>query len=164
MSISSVLGAAAGAVVDAASRPFLNAHFVLAIDGLLEVDFATCSGLSGEVGVEEYAEGGENRFAHRFPGRASHPNLVLGKGAGAGLGLWDWWGEYLETGFVKPRDGQVHLLGWVGEALVPVRVWEFRRGFPVKMAGPDLDAGSPAVAIETLEIAHHGLRLVRLGV
>ncbi|BCB91053.1 hypothetical protein Psuf_083660 [Phytohabitans suffuscus] len=120
-------------------------------------------GLAGEVGVEEYVEGGENRFAHRLPTRGSFPNLVLSQGAGPGLGLWDWWAEYLATGRVAPRDGQVHLLAWVDGALAPARVWEFRRGFPVKMTGPELDAQAPAVAIETLEIAHHGLRLVRLG-
>lgn len=143
--------------------PHLNAHFRLAIQGLTEVDFSKCSGLAGEVGVEEYVEGGENRFAHRLPTRGSFPNLVLSQGAGPGLGLWDWWTEYLATGRVVPRDGQVHLLAWVEGALVPARAWEFRRGYPVKMTGPELDAQSPAVAIETLEIAHHGLRLVRLG-
>ena len=34
--------------------------------------------------------------------------------------------------------------------------WTFRGAFPVKWTGPDLKAETGAVAIETLEIAHHG--------
>ena len=143
-------------------HPHLGAHFRLEIDGLGENDFSQCTGLGGEVGVEEYAEGGENRFTHRLPSRAGFGNLVLKQGAGPGLGLWDWWGEFLAQGVVRPRDGQVHLLAWRDGELQPVRAWAFTRGWPVKMSGPDLDAQSPAVAVETMEIAHHGLRLLGL--
>ena len=151
-------------ITSSVTLPHLNAHFRLAIDGLDTVDFSKCSGLAGEVGVEEYLEGGENRFAHRLPTRGSFPNLVLSQGAGHGRELWDWHFEYLVDGLVAPRDGQVHLLSWVDGALAPVRIWAFKRGYPVKISGPELDAQSPAVAIESLEIAHHGLTLVRRGV
>lgn len=143
-------------------RPHLNAHFALLIDGLASVNFSQCTGLGGEVGVEEYAEGGENRFTHRLPARVGFGNLVLKQGAGPGLGLWHWWEEYLTLGVVKPRDGIVTLLAWDGGLVRPVRSWSFVRGWPVKMAGPDLDAQSAAVAVETIEIAHHGLKLVEL--
>jgi phage tail-like protein len=141
-------------------RPHLSAHFRLSIDGLPIVDFSECTGLSSEVGTEEYLEGGENRFAHRFPSRHTSPNLVLNRGVGSSNALWEWYAESLASGRVKPRDGQVELLSWVDGDLGPVRVWAFRRGYPVKIAGPDLNAMSSAVAIESLEIAHHGLGMV----
>ena len=141
-------------------RPHLSAHFRLSIVGLPIVDFSECTGLASEVGTEEYLEGGENRFAHRFPSRHSSPNLILNRGIAESSALWDWYAEGLASGRVKPRDGQVELLSWVDGELGPVRVWSFRRGFPVKIAGPDLNAMSSAVAIESLEIAHHGLVLV----
>lgn len=144
--------------------PFLGAHFVLAVDGLTSVSFSKCSGLAAEVGVEEYPEGGENRFAHRIPVRASFPNLVLTQGAGPSTELWAWFFEYLVNGLVSPRDGQVSLMSTVEGALVPVRVWAFRRGWPVKLTGPELDAQSSALAIESVEIAHHGLHLAKVGV
>jgi len=141
-------------------RPHLSAHFRLSIVGLPMVDFSECTGLSSELGVEEYLEGGENRFAHRFPTRHSSPSIVLNRGVGSSAALWEWYAETLASGRVKPRDGQVELLSWVGGELGPVRVWAFRRGYPVKISGPDLNAMSSAVAIESLEIAHHGLGLV----
>ena len=146
-----------------APLPYLGAHFVLAVDGLASVSFSKCSGLAGEVGVEEYAEGGENRFAHRLPVRASFGNLVLTQGAGPSTELWSWFFEYHVTGRITPRDGQVTLMSVVEGAPAPVRVWAFRRGWPVKLTGPELDAQTAAVAVESVEIAHHGLHLAKVG-
>ena len=139
--------------------PYLGAHFVLAVDGLTSVSFSKCSGLAGEVGVEEYAEGGENRFLHRLPVRASFPNLVLTQGAGPSTELWDWFFEYRTSGRVAPRDGQVTLMSTAAGELVPARVWAFRKGWPVTLTGPELDAQAATVAVESVEIAHHGLHL-----
>lgn len=147
-----------------AAYPHLSASFRILVDGLPPADFSQCSGLAGEVGVEEYQEGGENRFVHRFPSRGAVPNLVLKRGTTADPSLWLWYAEYLEVGRVTPRDGQVLLLASKDGALEPVRVWAFRRGWPVKMTGPDLDAMSAGVAIESVEIAHHGLQLVPIPV
>lgn len=142
--------------------PFTTAHFVLDIDGLASVNFSKCTGLAGEVSVEEYPEGGENRFAHRFPSRASFPNLVLNQGAGPVQELWDWFYEFHVTGLVAPRDGTVVLMSTVDGDLAPVRVWAFTRGWPAKLTGPDLDAQTSAVAIDAIEIAHHGLALKKV--
>lgn len=142
-----------------AMMPFTTAHFVLAIDSLASVSFSTCVGLAGEVSVEEYSEGGENRFAHRFPTRVSHPNLVLGQGAGPTRELWDWFAEFQLTGLVQPRDGTVTLMAAIDGAMIPARVWSFQRGWPATLTGPELDAQSSAVAIDSIEIAHHGLHL-----
>lgn len=144
-------------------QPFITARFVLAIDGLDSVNFSKCTGLAGEVGVEEYQEGGENRFAHRFPTRASFPNLVLTQGAGPTRDLWEWFYEFHLTGLVAPRDGTVVLMSSVEGELAPVRVWSFTRGWPVKLTGPDLDAQSSAAAVDALEIAHHGLVLKKVA-
>ena len=140
--------------------PRLNAHFRLSIDGLVMGDFSECSGLSAEISTEEYVEGGENRYAHQFPTRGSFPSLVLKRGTTASRELWTWFSEFRLLGQVAPRDGAVLLLGDVAGERVPVRVWAFRRGWPVKMIGPDLNAQSPAVAVESIELVHHGLTVV----
>jgi phage tail-like protein len=143
--------------------PFLGAHFVLAIDGLASVNFSKCAGLAAEVAVEEFQEGGENRFAHRLPSRVTSGNLMLTQGAGPVRELWDWFHEYHVSGRVAPRDGQVTLMSTVEGSLSPVRVWSFTRAWPVKVTGPDLDAMSSAIAVESVEIVHHGLQLAQLG-
>ena len=47
----------------------------------------------------------------------------------------------------------------VGPDGQPVRTWSFADAFPVKWAGPSLNAGSNQVATETLEIVHAGLQM-----
>jgi phage tail-like protein len=144
------------------THPFLNAQFRLQIDGLAMGDFAECSGLAGEVSVEEYQEGGENRFAHKFPSRGGHPNLVLKRGTGISDQLWRWYEEFTSKGLVAPRDGQGLLLSSVDGEIATVRAWSFVGGWPIKINGPDLNATSPGVAIEAVELVHRGLKLVRL--
>ena len=46
------------------------------------------------------------------------------------------------------------------DAHVPVQVWYFRRGLPVKYTGPSLNATQNSVAIEAIEIAHEGIHQV----
>lgn len=135
--------------------PFLNLRFRLSVGGAPFGDFSECSGLSVDVGTEDYHEGGENRFVHKLPTVGQPPNLVLKRGMTTSTGLWDWFVGYLETGTVDPRNGQVELLATDDE---PVHVWAFTRGYPIKWTGPELNAISPGVAFETLELVHRGLR------
>jgi phage tail-like protein len=51
-------------------------------------------------------------------------------------------------------------LGPGGERL---RAWEFFDAFPVKWKGPDFAVSSTDMAMEELEIAHHGFRVADLG-
>jgi len=39
--------------------------------------------------------------------------------------------------------------------------WDFAGAYPVKWSGPELDAGSNQVAIETLELAYESLTVVQ---
>lgn len=141
----------------ATERPFTTAQFQLAVDGLAVGDFSECTGLTTEVGTEEYAEGGENRFTHRFPARLAASNLVFKRGTTSTGALFEWYDEYRSTGMVAPRSGSVTLLMMKDGAPAPIKAWAFHRGYPVKFAGPDLNATSAAVAVETVEILHHGL-------
>jgi phage tail-like protein len=37
--------------------------------------------------------------------------------------------------------------------------WNFQRGWPAKYTGPGLNAANNEIAMETLEIAHEGLKI-----
>ena len=139
--------------------PYVTVRFCLEIDGAPWCDFAECSGLSMETATEEFAEGGENRFAYRFPTRGQVPNLVLKRGMTASRSLWDWYYAFIASAnaVVTPKNGTIKLLG-VGDDIL--RAWSFRRAYPVKWTGPDLNAASPGVAFETLELVHLGIWMV----
>lgn len=115
--------------------------------------FGECGGLDATMAVDEWREGGRNDAVLRFPGRVTHPNLRLRRGLAVSDELWKWHEQFL-LGKGKRRDGVVELLNDAGDT---VRTWRFRRGLPVRWAGPALNATVSAVAVEELEIAHEGL-------
>lgn len=121
--------------------------------------FSECSGLDATLQVEEYSEGGENRFVHKFPTRMTYANIVLKRGITLSEDLWNWHAAYV-NGSGKRRDGVIMLLN---EQQLPIKTWVFKRGLPLKWAGPTFNATQNAVAIETLEIMHEGLDLYSAG-
>jgi len=125
----------------------LSAIFDAALGG-----FSECSGLEMSLKTEDYREGGNNGAVLHFPSRVEWGNITLKKGV-AGSGLWDWHFGFVE-GRGKRRDGVIALLN---AQMLPVNIWHFRRGLPIKYGGPSLNAAQSGVAIESIEIAHEGL-------
>ena len=113
--------------------------------------FSEVSGLSSELGVEELAEGGENRFTHRLPSRAKHGNLVLKRGMLNGSRLIRWFRDAVEDFEFKPADLLVTLLN---EEHKPLAGWSFIGTWPVKWSVSDLRAQENSVVIETIELAY----------
>jgi len=118
--------------------------------------FSECGGLEMSLDVEEYREGGNNGVVLKFPTRIKWTNLRLKRGVALSHDLWFWHYSFVQ-GQVQRRDGVVALQD---EGHNPVKIWSFRRGLPVKWTGPALNATQNQVAIEELEIAHEGLRLL----
>jgi phage tail-like protein len=135
------------------------ATFLFEVDGVEIGAFAEVSGLEVTIGVEELAEGGENGFVHKLPGRMTWPNLVLKRGLTSTDSLFAWLRHSSGDAFsgngdrLARKSGAVTLLGQDGRRL---RSWEVVDAFPVRWSGPSFAASSTEVATEELEIAHHG--------
>ena len=127
--------------------------------------FSEVSGLELSMEVEEYHAGGFNDGVLKFPGRVKWSNLVMKRGLLAKRDpmdtsdLWTWYEAYLDGRGVR-KDGIIVLLD---QDRKPKITWSFRRGLPLRWSGPSLNATQSQVAIETIEIAHEGVRLVRSG-
>ncbi len=118
--------------------------------------FSECSGLDASIEIAEWKEGGVNDYVHKFAGRASFSNITLKHGEIYLYDdLWSWHHDFV-LGKGKRKDGLVVLLD---EGRKPAKVWKFKRGIPMKWAGPPLNATQSTIAIESLEIAHEGLDL-----
>jgi phage tail-like protein len=118
--------------------------------------FSECTGLDMSLDVEEYKEGGNNGLILRFPTRVKWSNLRLKRGIATSDELWLWHFGFVQ-GQVVRRDGVVTLQD---EQQNPVKSWSFTHGLPVKWTGPSLNAAQNQIAIEELEIAHEGLKLL----
>ena len=118
--------------------------------------FRSVSGLSVEIEVIEFREGGDNAVTRKLPGRVKYPNLVLKQGfTGSASDLLKWTLR-IAAGTPEPKNGSIVVYDQKQQV---VATYTITNAWPVKWEGPDFDAGSNEVAIETIEIAHEGLRL-----
>ena len=119
--------------------------------------FSDVTGLNGELEVLAHPEGGQNDFVHQLPVKHSWGRLTLRRGHVQGESLWDWYRAGLHGSLGARRDGAVILLDNDGG---PAYTWTFRAGLAAKWSGPDLTASNAAVAVESIEVAHHGITQV----
>lgn len=138
--------------------PFAG-KFVFTVDGLTIGTFTEISGLSVQIEVEDLAEGGQNQYTHKLPGRMKWPNLVLKRGVTNTDNLFAWFAKSSGDGFagngnkIDRRNGAVTLVDSTGKS---VRTWKFTQAYPVKWSGPKLAASSRDLAVEELEVCHCG--------
>lgn len=136
--------------------PLTAFRFQVEIGGITAGGFSEVSGLSVETEVFEYREGGRNEFIHKLAGPARYPgNLILKRGVADTMLLWEWLQAAIR-GVVIRQQCAVHLMDEQGNRAVS---WEFRAAYPVKWTGPELRGDSNTVAVESIELAHHGISM-----
>ncbi|MBG44580.1 MAG: glycerol acyltransferase [Aequorivita sp.] len=141
--------------------PPVSFHFKVEFNGISsqdkDVQFQSVSGLSVDIETEEFAEGGENRFKHKFPVRSKFPNLVLKRGMVTDSQLIKWCRNAIESFEFEPVDLTVKLLNENHEPLV---TWNVVHAYPIKWEVAELDAEQSKVTIETIELAYNYFTLV----
>jgi phage tail-like protein len=141
----------------ARNDPFLAFRFEIKLDDSSVGGFSECSGIQLETEVHDYPEGGRNTHVHKFPTRTKQSNITLKRGI-VDRELWDWYYK-LTQGEVQFRNGSVLVHDPSGSQVV--MEWQFRQAFPCKWQGPELNATQNNVAVETLELCHHGLERLK---
>lgn len=141
---------------DHVADPEGNYIFALEIDGIEIAQFLECSGLKSVTDVFELQEGGMNSRVHKLPGQSRWDNLVLRYGVTNDVSLLKWRDEILQDEFGRGsrRNGSVVVKN---NQMVVVRRYNFVDAWPVSWEGPSLAASSAELAIEVIELAHHGV-------
>jgi phage tail-like protein len=117
--------------------------------------FSEVTGLTFETNVETFQEGGENSHEVQLAGPTKFPSrLVLKRGVADADYLWSWYEEVM-TGLIKRKSVAIVLLNHADE--YSRRGWAFRDAYPVKWSGPEFQAGTAAIAFESIELVHNGL-------
>ena len=148
-----------------------TSSFTVIIDNppLALATFQEVSGLSIEIEVEEFAEGGENTFLHQVPVRSKFPNLVLKRGMSQDDYLYNWIQEASNWHLDGPeemnrREVTLVLWGSLPEPAVsmartaglpvrnPLRAWTFVDAFPVKWTAPNFSLSGDAVSYTHLPL------------
>jgi len=133
--------------------PLRAFRFLVEIEGIISAGFTRVKGLSREVKYESYREGGVVEYEHKLITQVSYPVVILERG----LALPDLWMWALATadGEVRRRTIRIRLQN---ELNIPTWAWQIEHALPVKWTASDLDAQASPVVMESLELAHHGLR------
>lgn len=132
--------------------PFLNFNFRVEIAGLQIAAFHECSGLESAIDVIEHREGGGP--IRKLPGNTKFTNIVLKRGVTADRELYDLHLRCVE-GRIERKSGSIILMDRADQE---VARWNFEQAWPARWVGPSLTAEGNDVAIETLELAHEGIR------
>lgn len=140
--------------------PMTSLHFEVKWgDSQNTSSFSEVSGLTMEAEAIEYRGGADVALTVRkLPGLKKFGNVTLKRGVvpkEAGAGLFDWYNT-IQAGTVTRRPVTVSLLN---EKREPVMTWSISNAWPVKLEGPGLNATGNEIAIETVELAHEGVKV-----
>jgi phage tail-like protein len=140
--------------------PPISFHFKVAVDGLTangdDLRFTDVAGLSVELGTEDVAEGGENRFVQKYPSHAKYPTLVLKRGLTVGSGIIAWARQCVDEMKITPRDIYITLLD---RGHNPLMTWHVAKAYPTKWSVADLNAQASTYAVESIEFAYQNFTL-----
>jgi phage tail-like protein len=139
----------------AARYPPVGFHFSVVFEGLTndtEIGFQTVSGIKATISNDySIREGGENRFTHRLPQRASYGNLILKRGLLSDSRLIQWFKDAVENFIFTPVTVTVNLLN---ENHEPLESWQFINAYPIDWDIDGFDAESSAIVAETIELSY----------
>ena len=95
-----------------------------------------------------------------MPGMMKNNNITLKRGKFEGdFDFNTWLDEIANERVEKRRDITIRLLN---EKHTPVAAWSATRCFPVKVTASDLKSDANEIAVESIEIAHEGLKLMKV--
>lgn len=132
--------------------PLVTAYFGAVLDGR-SIGSWTEVELGGvAVDVEELEEGGNGAFVYQLPGRIRYDHIKLSRVMDHSTSEVAAWFASM-TGAVRRTTGQIVAYDTCNR---PALTWKFVDAIPVRWSLPKLGVDSPAVVVESLEIAHHG--------
>jgi phage tail-like protein len=140
------------------SDPIAAFRFAIEIDNQAIGAFTDCDMPAFEMDTSvTIKEGGQNDYIHKLPGRAQVGNLTLKHGIMLNDQLLLWSFQTL-TNQISFRDRTANItVVMYNNNHKPIYRFTFLHAFPVKWQGPSFKAGENAVAVESIEFAHHGV-------
>jgi phage tail-like protein len=140
--------------------PLPRFHFLVDWGGA-KFSFTEVTGLVMEREKIEYRHSDSKDFNKiAMPGLVKNSNLTLKRGKfEKDFDYNQWLDDVANDRIGGRRDVIIKLLN---EKHEPVAAWSATRCFPVKVTAPDLKSDANEIAVESLEIAHEGLKLMKV--
>lgn len=136
--------------------PYAGHHFVIDIENVGSAGFSECTGLTMENDPIEYREGNEpTTHVRKLPGLEKYGNITFKRGFTKDKRLWNWRKAVID-GKIERASGTIILRD---ETLNPVLTWKFFEAWPSKLEGPNFNAKTNDIAIETMTIVVEWLQV-----
>jgi phage tail-like protein len=140
--------------------PLQRFHFQVDWGGA-KISFTEITGLSMEREKIEYRHSDSKDFNKiAMPGLVKNNNITFKRGKFEGDFDFNAWFDDVSNDRVNGRrDVIIRLLN---EKHLPVAAWSATRCFPTKVMAPDLKSDANEIGIESLEVAHEGLKIMKI--
>jgi phage tail-like protein len=144
--------------------PFTGFHFLVSFEIFPQLPndfrFQEVTGLTVDVDVDTYTEGGENRFVHRLPSRTRYNDLVLKRGMTLVSGITAWCIDAVQNFNYQPTNLVVSLLD---EQHLPVSSWYVVNAIPIKYDISGLNAEQNEIVIESITLSYEYFKMLNLS-
>jgi len=131
-------------------------NFVLDIGGVQSGYFTEVTGLSVDIEVIPYREGGAAPAERKFPGRVSYGPVRARWGLTQSTDLWDWL-MATARGELLLKDISIILLPPNGDPSAEEARWNLTKTWVSNWCGAKLNSLGNEIAIETITFVHEGL-------
>jgi phage tail-like protein len=151
--------------------PYRGFKFKVVIDGFTKAGFQKVSGLKEATEVTTYREGTDAVTSRKMPGLTEYDNVTLEQGLCNNDDFRKWRQKIVNLGKEAGAAGDgpagtpdaldfrktvtIELFDKAGNK---VKEWELQEAWPASLEIGDLDATSSDVVIESLELAHEGIK------
>ncbi|MBL0388123.1 phage tail protein [Tumebacillus sp. ITR2] len=135
--------------------PYRKFRFIVQFDGTVQGGFSEVSGFDASIDVVEYREGDEAAITPRkLPGLAKYGNVTFKRGVTDSMELFNWLQGFTENKIVRKNLTIIAK----DEANNEVATFQIINAWPTKYTGPDFNATASEVSIESIEVAHEGMK------
>lgn len=139
--------------------PYRNFRFRVVIDGIQTAAFADATIPDTSTEAVEYREGTDATFSRKLSGLTKFGNVTLKRGLTDSMELYNWRKAVEEKGAMENRKSLSIIL--VDEQGNEKAQWDIVEAWPVKYDVSPLSAKGNEVSVESLEIAHEGVKRVK---
>lgn len=150
--------------------PLTKMNFLVSVDQVTGVAaFTEVSGIDASVDVIEFRQGNSNSLAPvKIQGLVKHGNITLKMGYTRSQNFKDWVYNCVkeQRGETPRRNITIELIDInagspqsIAEAPAGPVIWVLKNAWVAKYSGPDLNASTSEVAMETVEIAYEEMEI-----
>ena len=114
-----------------------------------EMRFQSIGGLSSEVEMETFKEGGSNMFVYQLPVRIKFSDISLKRGLLVGSDATKWMLDAMNSFTFSPKNLSITLMDDSGD---PLMTWDLYAALPKKWSVSEFNAEQSALVIEQLDL------------